>query len=220
MLNSERRARSLDTLMDATLSTLADVGFTRLRTADVSKRSGMSEGTLFRYFPTKYDLVRAALERTLQGHVERLVARFVELEAGAVDRLSLLTMLWELLSHPEMAWTFELFAAAYTDHELRTTIAPVLQEHSQQVDIAASSVMVEFGGITPEDAVMAINLATWSMQGLVLRDMARGDTNAASELVEYLLHLSNLAYPLSPSRAAPRITAATVPGTKSRPTAR
>jgi AcrR family transcriptional regulator len=201
MLNSERRTRALDSLMEASLATLGDVGFTRLRTADVAKRSGMSEGTLFRYFPTKYDLVRASLEQTLNRHFERLVSRFMDLQTSTttIDRRSLLTLLWELLSHPEMAWTFELFAAAYTDLELRTTIAPVLNAHTEQVDTVGVSVMSHFGAMPLEDARYAINLATWSMQGLVLRDMARGDTGSQVELIDYLLHLGELAYPVVPA---------------------
>jgi AcrR family transcriptional regulator len=201
MLNSERRTRALDSLMDASLATLGDVGFTRLRTADVAKRSGMSEGTLFRYFPTKYDLVRASLDQTLNRHFERLVSRFMELESSAVkiDRRGLLTLLWELLSHPEMAWTFELFAAAYTDRELRATIAPVLNAHSEQVDTVGISVMSHFGSMSLEEARWAINLATWSMQGLVLRDMGRGDTGSHVDLIDYLVHLGDLAYPKSPA---------------------
>ncbi len=160
--------------MEASLATLGDVGFTRLRTADVAKRSGMSEGTLFRYFPTKYDLVRASLETTLNRHFERLVNRFIELESTTViDRKTLITMLWELLSHPEMAWTFELFAAAYTDIELRTTIAPVLNAHSQQVDGVGVSALSEFGSIPIEDARNVADLMTWAMQGLILRNMSR-----------------------------------------------
>jgi AcrR family transcriptional regulator len=198
MLNSERRTRALDSLMEAALGTLGDVGFTRLRTADVAKRSGMSEGTLFRYFPTKYDLVRASLEQTLNRHFERLVSRFMELQTTTmIDRRALLTLLWELLSHPEMAWTFELFAAAYTDVELRATIAPVLNAHTEQVDTVGVSVMSHFGSMPLEDARYAINLATWSMQGLVLRDMARGDTGSQVELIDYLLHLGELAYPIA-----------------------
>jgi AcrR family transcriptional regulator len=185
--------------MDASLATLGDVGFTRLRTADVAKRSGMSEGTLFRYFPTKNDLVRASLEQTLNRHVERLVARFVELEETVIDRRTLLTMLWELLSHPEMAWTFELFAAAYTDQELRAAIAPVLNAHTEQVDTLGAAVMSEFGAVPMEDARYAIDLATWSMQGLILRNMGRGDTGSKVELIDYLLHLGELAYPVRSS---------------------
>jgi AcrR family transcriptional regulator len=195
MLNSERRARAVETLLNASLETLGDVGFTRLRTADVAKRSGMSEGTLFRYFPTKYDLVRGSLEHTLERHLERLSVPFMTAETTPKDFRGLLTMIWDLLSHPEMAWTFELFAAAHTDHELRATIAPVLTAHTDQVDALGVAVMSEFGSIPPEHFVQAINLVTWSMQGLILRSMGRGDTGSQHELIEYLLLLGDRAYP-------------------------
>ncbi len=186
----------METLLNASLTTLESVGYSRLRTADVAKRSGMSEGTLFRYFPTKYDLTRASLEQALKDHTKRLVETFVTLE-GPLDRRALVTMLWELLSHPKLAWTYELFAAAYTDTELRRVITPVLEAHTVEVDEVGLAVMAEFGGIKNDDARLAINLATWAMQGLVLRDMARGDTGMQHELVDYLMFLADAAYPQS-----------------------
>lgn len=197
MRNSDRRALALETLLSASLATLESVGYSRLRTADVAKRSGMSEGTLFRYFPTKYDLTRASLEQALAEHSKRLVENFVSID-GPLDRRSLVTMLWTLLSHPKLAWTYELFAAAYTDTQLRRVIAPVLEAHTIEVDKVGLVVMSEFGGIKNDDARLAINLTTWAMQGLVLRDMARGDTGSQHELLEYLLFLAEAAYPESP----------------------
>jgi AcrR family transcriptional regulator len=223
MLNSERRSRALTALVEASLATLGEVGYTRLRTADVAKRSGMSEGALFRYFPTKYDLIRASLEMTLDRHVNRLVAAFVDLEAGQVDRRSLLEMLWELLSHHEMAWTFELFAASYTDRRLRETIAPALNRHSEQVDEASITVMEDIAGVPRDFARQAINLSTWAMQGLVLRDMGRGDSRSQGEVIELLLILAEAAYPQPPKPAnstskVSKATASPAEASKSKPT--
>jgi AcrR family transcriptional regulator len=193
MRNADRRSQALEALLSASLSVLGELGYARLRTADVAKRSGMSEGTLFRYFPTKYDLVRASLEEALNQHVHRLADRFSALQAP-VERRKLLVMLWELIAHPDMAWTFELFAAAYTDEQLRQTIAPVLNAHTETVDSLAIAVASEIAGISERDAGFAINLATWAMQGLVLRNMSRGDLDTQYELIDYLDQISGVIY--------------------------
>lgn len=197
MRNVERRAQSLEKVLDASLETLETVGYNRMRTADVAKRSGMSEGTLFRYFPTKYDLTKAALELALSRHVTRIGEGFVKLEQPPTRR-ALLTMLWELLVHHELAWTYELFAASYSDPALRSAIAPILNAHSEEVDELGVAVLQEMEGVDANDAVRAINLSTWAMQGLVLRDMGRGPSNSEQTLIDYLLFVIDAAHPQNP----------------------
>ncbi len=194
MRNSDRRSLAIETLLEASLNVLQEVGYARLRTADVAKSSGLSEGTLFRYFPTKYDLVAASLERALSDHLERLIVRFDELKE-TLDRRSLMDLLWNVLSHPELAWTYELYAAAATDVQLNVVLRPVLVEHSEHIDDATISVVASRGGISATEAKRATNLVTWSMQGLVLSNMAREASGRESELIEYLLFLADTVYP-------------------------
>jgi AcrR family transcriptional regulator len=193
MKNTERRALSLDKVLEASRLTLETVGYNRMRTADVAKRSGMSEGTLFRYFPTKYDLTRASLELALKRHTERLIQSVGALSLP-VNRRELLGMLWVLLSHHEMAWTYELFAASYSDAELRAAIAPTLNAHTAEVDKLAVVVLHDMAGIDSKDALLAINLATWAMQGLVLRNMGRGQAESHEQLLDYIEFLAQTTY--------------------------
>ncbi len=203
MRNSERRAIALDSLIEASLSTLQDVGYNRMRTADVAKRSQLSEGTLFRYFPTKYDLTQASLEQALQNHVQRMTERFVALELP-IERRALFEMLWELISHPEMGWTYELFAAANTDAKLRAQIAPILNAHTEEVDDIAVAVVSDAFGMSAHEAISAINLSTWAMQGLVLRDMGRGPTGSQAGFIDYLVFLAEASYRSAPAAGAVR----------------
>ncbi len=193
MKNTERRALSLDKVLEASRLTLEGVGYNRMRTADVAKRSGMSEGTLFRYFPTKYDLTRASLELALSRHMTRLIETVGSLQQPVVRR-ELLSTLWSLLSHHELAWTYELFAASYSDIELRAAIAPTLNAHSEEVDKLAVVVLRDLAGIDPKDALMAINLSTWAMQGLVLRNMGRGQQESHEPLLDYIEFLAQKTY--------------------------
>jgi AcrR family transcriptional regulator len=194
MLNSERRERSVNAVLGASLETLQTVGYNRLRTADVAKRSGMSEGTLFRHFPSKLDLVRASLQLALDNHVKRLSETLIE-RTPTGDRRDVLEAIWGLLAHEELLWTYELFAAASTDAELQAAIQPILETHTEIVDGGSVLVMRDVFGIPEADGRMAINLVAWSMQGLVLREMGRGDTGAKKDLLDYLTFVANSMYP-------------------------
>ena len=141
MKNTERRALSLDKVLEASRLTLEGVGYNRMRTADVAKRSGMSEGTLFRYFPTKYDLTRASLQLALDRHTGRLLES-ISLLPQPVERRQLLDTLWDLLSHHEMAWTYELFAASYSDPEMLSIRRPVCRSRASCNEALVRSYLV------------------------------------------------------------------------------
>jgi AcrR family transcriptional regulator len=192
MKNEERRRRAIESILEASLAALKAGGYSKFRTIEVSKRTGMSEGTLFRYYPTKLDLVCASLERALDAHVQRLVAEFAKL-AQPTNRLSLLWMLWHLLAHEDFLWTYELGSAASTDAKLQAAIGPVYEAHTAAVDLLSIAAMEAFG-IPEWDLLKATNLATWSMQALVGRDLGRGETGAQERLVPFLASIADRAY--------------------------
>jgi AcrR family transcriptional regulator len=205
MKNSERRVIKVDALLTSSLAQLQAVGYARFRTADVSKRSGLSEGALFRYFPTKLELVTASLERTLKEHLQRFVDQFLALD-GKRDRRSFMTLLWEVLSHPELGWTYGLYAAASTEPDLANAIRPVLETNSDRIDSAVHAVVVEHADFPAQDVPNIINLATWVMQGLALSEMARGQTKRHVELIDYLEFLADAVYPTTTKNLQPKPT--------------
>src|SRR5438046_85266 len=60
-----------DVILDAVLDLLHDVGYDQLRMQDVADRACVGLSTIYRRWPTKQDVVRAALE------CERASAKFV-----------------------------------------------------------------------------------------------------------------------------------------------
>lgn len=55
-------AATRDRILEGALAALGRVGPRRLTMSDVSERSGLSRGTLYRYFPTKEDLLAVLAE--------------------------------------------------------------------------------------------------------------------------------------------------------------
>ncbi len=192
MKNEDRRARTIESILSASLHTVESVGFSRLRTADVAVASGMSEGTLFRYYPSKLLLVVATFERTLELHIHRCLAEFESLPRP-LDHELLLQMMWRILNHPNLAWTYELASAASTNKELRDAIGPVYSLTNQLTDEFAASVLAELG-VPNEDALKALHLAIWSMKALIVRDLGRGGSGAQERLIPYLASIAKRAY--------------------------
>jgi AcrR family transcriptional regulator len=190
--NHERRERTRLALIVAAMKCAQEVGYGRLRTADVSRRAGLSEGSLFRSFPTKLDLVTAALEYAIAQHQERIVTEYGGLTVP-LDFETAVRLMWRLLSHPELVWTYELSSAASTDPELRTAIAPILQAHTDTVDAFAIAALKHLS-IPEHDIVKAFNVVTWTMQSLVVRDLGRGPSGQEEEIIKYMLRAVDQVY--------------------------
>jgi AcrR family transcriptional regulator len=188
--NADRRAQSIDALLRATLDSLAEVGYARFRVADVAPRCGLSQGLLFRYFPTKQDLMRACLERAMADHLAHFSEVFSELEIDQVSRRVLLTKLWEVLTHPDFLWTYEFYAASYYDEELAGRLRPFFEANSANIEELVKDFIPE-RLVPAASLVETVDLAIWSMQGLALNGMARGGLERQEQLISYLLRISD-----------------------------
>ncbi len=170
-------------------------GYAQFRPADVGAKCGLSSGLVFKYFPTKLDIVAAALERTLEEHLARLGEAMLALPQRELTRIHLFDLLWGALSHPQFLWTYELYGAAAHDAELRHKIAPVIKSHSSAIDDFAADFAATSGVVSKEDATDATNLLVWTMQGLVLNDMARGGHSGREvELIDFLDRIGTAMY--------------------------
>ena len=57
---TQRRTETLEKLHLATVKVIVNKGFSRLTTGDIVREAGLSQGALFRYYPTKLAAVVGA----------------------------------------------------------------------------------------------------------------------------------------------------------------
>jgi AcrR family transcriptional regulator len=72
-------------ILDATLATMADHGIARLSLEDVARRAQLSRQTVYRYFPSKKDLLDATVLREEQVFIANMISaagRHKELESA------------------------------------------------------------------------------------------------------------------------------------------
>ncbi len=63
-------------LLQAALELFVEKGYAATRVEEVAARAGVSKGTLFLYFPSKVDLFKAVVARTLSGRMAEWNAEF------------------------------------------------------------------------------------------------------------------------------------------------
>ena len=87
-------------LLDATVECLVEVGWSGTSTTLVSQRAGVSRGAQLHHFPTKNDLVLAAVEHLSDARREELRAAAAELPTGRRRTRAVLEMLADALHRP------------------------------------------------------------------------------------------------------------------------
>ena len=83
-------------LLDAALELFGEKGFAATRTDDVAERAGVSKGTLYLYYPSKEELLKAVISQRLSVEIAA-VAAFVEQYEGSTIALltEVLTSWWQ-----------------------------------------------------------------------------------------------------------------------------
>jgi AcrR family transcriptional regulator len=123
-----QQQRSDDTrraLLDAAVESLVELGFAKTTTLEVQRRAGVSRGALLHHFPSKAELIAAAVVHLAEMRGRELKDKASRLPEGG-DRVdAVLDLLWESFSGPLFYVAMDLRAAARTDDEFREVLTDV-----------------------------------------------------------------------------------------------
>jgi len=114
-------------LLEAAVECLIERGFSGTSTTLVSERAGVSRGAQLHHFPTKNDLVVAAVEHLTEVRGAELRTAAARLPTGARRTRAVLRMLEEHFTSPVFAAALELWVAARTDPALQAAVGPLEQ---------------------------------------------------------------------------------------------
>lgn len=169
------QARAVETrrrLLTATIECMVELGHARTTTTEVCKRAGVSQGALFKHFPSKQALLGATVEHLFLDLIEGYRGALGDAVMIREDRIgAALELLWATFRAPALMAAFELYTAARTDAELREALRPVLEQHRENLRAEARRLFPEASATNPrfDDAVAGI-LST--MQGAAMMEMA------------------------------------------------
>lgn len=118
----DRSAATQLALLDATIDCLVEYGYAGTTTRLVADRAAVSRGAQTHHYPTKRDLVVAAVEHLFDTHARQFTEAFrrVPAEQRTLDRA--VDALWRIVSGPPFAAVLEVVVAARTDDELRSIV--------------------------------------------------------------------------------------------------
>jgi AcrR family transcriptional regulator len=122
----EQRTRVMRArLLEATVDCLVERGFAGTSTTLVSERAGVSRGAQLHHFPTKNDLVVAAVEHLTEKRGAELAAAAASLPGGPKHTRAVLQMLADHFTGAVFSAALELWVAARTDETLLAAVSPL-----------------------------------------------------------------------------------------------
>ena len=88
-----KEARPLE-LLDAALDLFVERGFAATRCEDVAARAGVSKGTLYLYFPSKEELLKAVIRHKVVNQIAEGFEIVRTFEGSSADLLALMLRMW------------------------------------------------------------------------------------------------------------------------------
>lgn len=169
-------------LLEAAVRCLAEHGWTGTTVAVVAESAGVSRGAAQHHFPTREDLVTAAVAHMTEVRTEEIRRHVAQLPQGSGRTEAVVEVLVSLYTGTVFRAALQLWVAASGDEALREQIAPVEAEIGRE----AHALALELLGVdeaTP--GVRETVQATLDMaRGLGLANLLTDDSRRRRKIVQ------------------------------------
>jgi len=187
---------------------LVDLGWSGTSTTEVARRAGVSRGAQQHHYPTKMELVAAALEHLLEAQRLAYETAFAVLPPEHRNVSGALDLLWEVFRGPPAKALMELAVAARTDDELRP-LCRDLNERILQVILETFERLFPENTLPPDFVPTMLRGVYAMFVGLSIQNALDDDADGHQEAV--LRQVKDVAQLIVPEQGHP--TRAPMPGT-------
>lgn len=197
---AQKSASTRNLIIEAAIRCFVDLGYAQTTTTRIAKMAELSRGAMLHHFPSKLDIVRAAVDYL---HAKRLKAfrKSVDSIAPEDDRVRFsVEAYWRHVNHPWFMAFFELSVAARTDAELRSILQPAQAAFDREWYETAWELFPEWRH-RPENFDLALDLSRCLMEGMAVSFMSHDPTERDRRLLAYL---EEKVRELAPAREAQR----------------
>jgi AcrR family transcriptional regulator len=171
----ERSAETRGRLLDATIDCLTDLGYAATTTTVIAERAGLSRGAQLHHFPTKAELVAAAVEHLTRRISDELFEEAAKLPVDGDRASAAVDLLWSRFSTPMFPAWLELLVASRTDAELRVQLNDVESRLAAAIQRRTTEVFGDKASRAP-GFQLALDLTLNLMYGMALEQaLARAD---------------------------------------------
>jgi AcrR family transcriptional regulator len=184
---AERGAAMRIRLLDATIDCLVELGWAGTSTTEVVRRAGVSRGAQVHHYPSKEDLVLAAIEHLLARRIDEYRVAFEQLPPKRRTPAEAFELLWSQCMGASFDAWLELAVAARTSPALRARFVDVGRRFADATVELFQGMFAE-AAADREFATVALRFAFSVLDGLALARLA-GTPDAELDAVRDVFNL-------------------------------
>ena len=183
---AQKSAATRNLIVEAAIRCFVDLGYAQTTTTAIAEKAGLSRGAMLHHFPSKIDIVRAAVDYL---HGKRLKAFRKAIQRGLPlegDRVrNAVDAFWSHVRHPMYVAFFELSVAARTDRELTSILLPAQEAFEREWYRTARELFPEWGE-RQDQFDLALDLSRYVMEGMAVSFLTHKETERDQRLLKYL----------------------------------
>lgn len=188
----ERREGTIRKLLDAGAETLIEVGYAEASVQRICARAEVSQGALFRHFPSREALMVAVGEDIGAQLLERYRKRFDALPDKQNDLASAMRLVREACrSRLNQAW-YELAMAARTNENLRKGLEPVARRYYDDIARLAQELLPELAASLGDSFEVLVGTILAVFDGEVVHRFLLKEPKTEEARIEILAGAVNL----------------------------
>lgn len=177
----ERSRTTRRRLIDAAVECLAERGWHGTTVSVIAERAGVSRGAAQHHFPTREDLVVAAVAFLGEEQIVELRQRAAALPQGPSRAGPVAEMLLNLFTGPKFRAALHLWVAASTDEALREVLVPLEVRVGREAHRVALELL---GADEAQPGVRETVQATLDLaRGLGLANLLTDDTRRRNQII-------------------------------------
>jgi AcrR family transcriptional regulator len=181
-LQQAKSERARAAICDATIASLAAVGYAETSINRVAAIADFSKGAVQYHFPTKEDLIAATVDTLLLRTVQSRGAKPATVEEALLNA-------WQrFINTPAYRALMEVLNAARTDMALQQRISCELLDWGQKLDQQSLASYRAVSG-NNDEVVMLLNMTRSFMRGLLLQEQYGVDAAATLDYVRKWIEL-------------------------------
>ena len=182
---ARKSAATRDQIISAAIRCIVDLSYSKTTTIKISEKAGLSRGATLHHFPSKMDIIRAAVEYLHEKRIQAFRRSIREIPDGA-DMARLAVEAYSAhLNHPIYIALFELSVAARTDNELKEILYPAQLAFDREWYETAWDLFPDWHS-DRKAFDLALNLSQQVMEGMAISNFTHARQIDNKQLLTYL----------------------------------
>jgi AcrR family transcriptional regulator len=182
---ARKSAATRDQIVNAAIRCIVELSYSKTTTMKISEKAGLSRGATLHHFPSKMDIIRAAVDHLHERRLQAFRRSIREIPQGADMAHLAVQAYWVHVNHPIFVAFIELAVAARTDHELRDILRPAQLAFDQEWYSTAWDLFPEWHS-DRRAFDLALNLSQQLMEGMALSYYTHAREDNKEQLLDFL----------------------------------